>query len=190
MELMNLLATRRTYRRFKQDAIPQAVVDDIVTALRLSSSGMNRQAVRLLIVEKPADVAKANSFVKWAGALPPEIGTPKADEIPTLFVAVLLDTRVAKAADVDMGIAMANMTLAAWNHGVGSCIMGAINRPALTEFFALPEGLQLHSMIAFGYPSHASSVVEKLPDSPNYYVDDVRDYFVPKHDNSVLATKF
>ncbi|MFI3170432.1 MAG: nitroreductase family protein [Faecalibacterium sp.] len=190
MELMNLLTTRRTYRRFKQDAIPQPVIDDIVNALRLSSSGMNRQAARLLIVEKPDDVAKTNSFVKWAGALPPEIGTPKENEIPTLFVAVLLDTTIAANADVDMGIAMANMTLAAWNHGVGSCIMGAINRPALTEFFALPEGLTLHSMIAFGYPDHASSVVEKHPDSPNYYVDEQRDYFVPKHDTETLAKKF
>lgn len=190
MELMNLLATRRTYRRFTQDAVPQAVVDDIIDALRLSSSGMNRQSARLLIVEKPADVAKANSFVKWAGALPPEIGTPKSDQIPTLFVAVLLDTSIVPNADVDMGIAMANMTLAAWNHGVGSCIMGAIDRAALTEFFALPKGLQLHSMIAFGYPSHASTVVEKQPDSPNYYVDDARDYFVPKHGADVLASKF
>ncbi len=190
MELMQLLTTRRTYRRFAQKPVPQPVVDDIIDALRLSSSGMNRQAARLLIIEKPADIVNANKLVKWAGALPPELGTPKADELPTLFVALLLDTSIAPNADVDMGIAMANMTLAAWNHGVGSCIMGAIDRPALTEFFALPEHLQLHSVIAFGYPSHASTVVEKLPESPNYYVDEARDYFVPKHSAALLAKKF
>lgn len=190
MELMQLLETRRTYRRFKQDAVPQAVVDDIITALRLSSSGMNRQATRLVVVQQPADVAAVNNHVKWAGALPPEIGTPKPDEIPTLFVAVLLDTSIVPNADVDIGIAMANMTLAAWGAGVGSCIMGAINRPAISDYLQLPEGLALHSAIAFGYPSHSSNVVEKQPDSPNYYVDEARDYFVPKHSNETLAKTF
>ncbi len=189
MDLMQLLTTRRTYRRFTQEAIPQNVIDDIIDALRLSSSGMNRQAARLLIIEKPADVANANKLVKWAGSLPPELGTPKAGETPTLFVALLLDTTVAPNADVDLGIAMANMTLAAWNHGVGSCLMGAIDRPALSALFALPAHLQMHTMIAFGYPTHTSTIVEKQADSPNYYLDENRDYFVPKHGAEVLASK-
>jgi len=44
---MELLTTRRTYRRFAQKAVPQDVVNDIVQAVRLSSCGANRQAVRL-----------------------------------------------------------------------------------------------------------------------------------------------
>lgn len=190
MHVMDLFATRRTYRRFAQKAIPQEVVQDIVTALRLSSSGRNRQAVRLVIVEKPADVAKVNSLVKWAGALPPELGTPKADEIPTLFAAVLVDTNVIANADVDVGIAMANMTLAAWSHGVGSCLMGAIDFAGITSYLDLPEHLKLHSVIAFGYPTHTSTVVTAESDSLNYYLDDKRDYFVPKLSEDVLATKF
>ena len=35
MSVMELLTTRRTYRRFEQKAVPQDVVDDIVQALSL-----------------------------------------------------------------------------------------------------------------------------------------------------------
>ena len=79
MSVMELLTARRTYRRFAQKAVPQDVVDDIVQAVRLSSCGANRQAVRLVLVQSPEMVAKVQPLVKWAGYLPPEQGTPKAD---------------------------------------------------------------------------------------------------------------
>lgn len=85
MSVMELLTTRRTYRRFAQKAVPQDVVDDIVQAVRLSSCGANRQAVRLVLVQSPEMVAKVQPLVKWAGYLPPEQGTPKADELPTFM---------------------------------------------------------------------------------------------------------
>ena len=78
MSVMDTLVSRRTYRRFAQKAVPQDVVDDIVEAVRLSSCGANRQAVRLVVVNKPEAVAKVQPLVKWAAYLPPEQGTPKA----------------------------------------------------------------------------------------------------------------
>ena len=35
MELMHLLETRRTYRRFLQKSVPQDVIDDVIKAARL-----------------------------------------------------------------------------------------------------------------------------------------------------------
>ena len=114
MSVMDTLVSRRTYRRFAQKAVPQDVVDDIVEAVRLSSCGANRQAVRLVVVNKPEAVAKVQPLVKWAAYLPPEQGTPKADELPTLYVAVVQDTSIPGDLATDTGIALANMTLAAW----------------------------------------------------------------------------
>ena len=127
MSVMESLVTRRTYRRFAQKPVPQDVVDDIVEAVRLSSCGANRQALRLVVVQSPEMVAKVQPLVKWAAYLPPEQGMPKADETPTLYVAVLQDSSASGDLSTDTGIALANMTLAAWDKGVGSCIMGAIN---------------------------------------------------------------
>ena len=106
MNAMELLTTRRTYRRFAQKAVPQDVVDDIVQAVRLSSCGANRQAVRLVLVQSPEMVAKVQPLVKWAGYLPPEQGTPKADELPTFYAAVVQDTAIPGDLATDTGIAV------------------------------------------------------------------------------------
>ena len=188
MSIMEKLLTRRTYRRFEQKPVPQDVVEDIIEAVRLSSCGANRQAVRLVVVNKPEDVAKVQPLVKWAAYLPPEQGTPKADEQPTLFVAVVRDTSVPGDPATDIGIALANMTLAAWDKGVGSCIMGAINKPKLTELLGIAEPQQLVYMVAFGYPSHQSRVVPLTEEtSVKYYLDENRDYCVPKRSKDEIA---
>lgn len=191
MSVMEKLAARRTYRRFAQKAVPQDVVDDIIEALRLSSCGANRQAVRLVIVSKPEDVARVQPLVKWAGYLPPEQGTPKADELPTLYVAVVQDTSIPGDLATDTGIALANMTLAAWDKGVGSCIMGAINKPALSEMLGIAEPEKLAFMIAFGYPTHETHIVPLTAETGvKYYLDASRDYCVPKRSEEELARYF
>ena len=190
MSVMELLATRRTYRRFAQKPVPQDVVSDIVDAVRLSSCGANRQAVRLVVVQSPEMVARVQPLVKWAAYLPPEQGTPKADELPSLYAAVVQDTAIPGDLATDTGIALANMTLAAWAKGVGSCIMGAINKPALTELLDIQGPEKLAFMVAFGYPTHQSHIVPLTEETGiKYYLDDARDYCVPKRSAEEIARK-
>lgn len=188
MDIMELLAGRRTYRRFLQKPVPAGVVADMVEAVRLSSCGANRQAIRLVVVQSPAMVAKVQPLVKWAAYLPPEQGVPKPGEQPVLFVAVVQDASIPGDKDTDAGIALANLTLAAWAKGVGSCIMGAIDRPRLTELLGLSENEKLHSMVALGYPAHVSRVVPLTEATGvKYYLDENRDYCVPKRAAADIA---
>ena len=82
MSVMEKLLTRRTYRRFAQKAVPQDVVEDIIEAVRLSSCGANRQAVRLVVVNKPEDVASVQPLVKWAAYLPRSRAPPRPTSCP------------------------------------------------------------------------------------------------------------
>lgn len=180
MNMMKFLRGRRTYRRFEQRPVAPEILTEAVDAARIASCGANRQTVRYIIVESAGAVAAVQPLVHWAAYLPPEQGAPKPDELPTAFIAILQDDNLPGASDVDVGLALGSLTAAAWAHGVGSCIMGAINRPALTELLALPEGVRLCYMVALGYPTHESHLVSMQNGDVKYYLDDNRDFCVPK----------
>lgn len=184
MELMKLLEGRRTYRRFEQREISREIVEEILEAARLASSAANKQPLSYVVVQDKEKVDVVFGHTRWAGYLAPEQGQPKADEQPVLFIGVVENLDINRDCDTDAGLAIANMTLAAWNRGVGSCIIGACNKPVLSEMFGLTENQKLHTVIAFGYPTHASRVAD-VEDSADgaaikYYLDENGDYVVPK----------
>ena len=179
--LMELLRTRRTYRRFEQKEITQDIVDEILAAARLASSAANRQPLSYIVVRQPSKRQEVFAHTKWAGALPPELGQPKENERPVLFIAVVENLDINPECDTDAGLAISNMTLAAWNKGVGSCMIGACNKTALSEMFGLTEKQRLHTVVAFGYPSHESHIVDMEASGEfKYYLDEKKDYVVPK----------
>ena len=120
MDVMQVLNTRRTYRAFTRQPVPQDVLSDILEAARTANCGANRQSLRYAVAQKPEDVARLCEWSKWAAAIPDGAGTPGPDQLPTLFVVVLQDTTVPGYSDIDVGIAVASMTTAAWAKGVGS----------------------------------------------------------------------
>lgn len=179
--LTELLKTRRTYRRFEQKAIDKTIVDEILLAARYASSAANRQPLSFVVVEGKEKTDEVFGYTKWAGYLAPELGQPKENERPVLFIGVVKNKDINPNSDTDAGLAISNMTLAAWNRGVGSCIIGACDRPALSKLFGLTDKQELHSVVAFGYPTHESHITDvENPDEIKYYLDEKGDYVVPK----------
>lgn len=187
--MMDFLHSCRTYRRFAQTPVSESIAQEIIEAARIASCGANRQTLKYVLIQSPAMVANMQPLVHWAAYLPAEQGAPAADETPVLFVAVLQDESMPGANDTDTGLALGNMTTAAWAHGVGSCIMGSINRPAIKELLGLGESLRLHSVVAFGYPTHESRLVPMQDGNVKYYLDDNRDYCVPKRATAEILLK-
>lgn len=180
MEIMDLMRTNRTYRRFKQTPVSDGIIGEIMEAARDAASAANKQPLSYVVVKSPDKVAEVFAFTKWAGYLPPEQGQPKKGEEPVLFIGVVENTDINKNCDTDAGLAIANMRLAAWVHGVGSCIIGACDKAKLSEIFGLTENQVLHTVVAFGYPSHTSCIEDIKDGDVKYYLDENRDYVVPK----------
>ena len=112
MDVMEVLRTRRTFRAFTQEPVPQEVLMDILEAGRLANCGANRQSLRFAVAQKPEDVAKLCELTKWAAAIPNGAGTPAPEQRPTLYIVILQDTSVTGYSDIDVGIAVAGMTTA------------------------------------------------------------------------------
>lgn len=179
-EMMDFLRTRRSYRRFRQQPVAAEALRDAVEAARIASCGANRQTLKYIVVQSADKVAAVQPLVHWAAYLPPEQGAPKADEMPTAFIAVLQDDTLPGASDVDTGLALGSLVSAAWAHGVGACMMGAIDRPALCELLGVPAGMRLTHMVALGYPTHESHLIPMQGGNVRYALDENRDYCVPK----------
>lgn len=182
MELMKLLETRRTYRRFDQNKkIPEDVLNDIIKSIGLASSAANLQPLRYTFVTEELLADKLFNSVKWAARLPKELGTPKEGEKPVMYVVVWYDEKDKNNwVDIDLGLAISNMTLAAWNHGVGSCIFGSMNPKEVREIMGYDQSARVASVIAFGYPTHTSTLVEMEDNQVAYRLDDEKNYVVPK----------
>ena len=180
-ELMKILEERRTYRRFDESRrIPDEVVEDMMHSAYLSSSAMNRQPLRYIYVRTPELVNAIFDITSWGGSLPNGLGRPKIGERPTMFVIVLSVKELeSRFTEFDAGLAVSNLTLSAYAHGVGSCILGSVRTDELEKLLKIPEEFNVITAVGFGYPTHKSRV-EDSSESVKYYLDENLDYVVPK----------
>lgn len=188
MNLTELYQTCRTFRRFEQKPVPDELVLRMLENARVANSASNAQPLRYIVVSSSEKVAQMQQLVKWAAKLPKEVGTPVEGEQPTLFIVVTLPKDAGRFANIDLGIGVHTLTTTAWESGVGSCIMGAINVPKINELLEVPEDRTAALAVAFGYPAHKSTIVDMPADGDlSYYVDDARDYYVPKRPLEEIA---
>ena len=181
MELNELLRGCRTYRRFLQEPVEEAVVREALDNARTATSAANLQPLYYVAVTGEETVKAMQPLVKWAAYLPPEQGTPKADETPTAFIVMVKHDFANAFSDVDVGIAAHTIALSAWNHGVGCCMMGAINIPEIRKLLDIDEKDTIRLVLALGKPAHSSKIVPVGEDgSIKYYLDEDRNFCVPK----------
>lgn len=147
----------RSYRRFKQKKIPEEILEELVETARKRSSGMNAQPLRYIVVKSPEKVSMIQPYIHWAAKLPKEIGTPRENELPTAFIIVLTPVKTNSITNIDTGIVLDTMTITAWQHGVGSCIINAVDREDLKEIISISDDLIIGSVLALGYPLNKST---------------------------------
>ena len=181
-DIMRMLEGRRTIRRYDESKkINDETIADIKRAAQLASSAMNRQPIRYIYVRDEKTVRDIFDITLWGAALPDGQGRPKEGERPTLFVVVAYEKKLSsRYVEFDSGLAVSNMTLAAYSHGVGSCILGSANIEKLRAMLNISENLEVSCLVAFGYPACESRVVESDGINLKYYLDENRNYVVPK----------
>jgi nitroreductase len=167
-DLMNLIQTRRSVRKYKSRPIADDLLEQVLEAVRWSPSWANTQCWEVIVV-KDAVVKEA-----LQAALPPK-GNPAAKamvEAPVVLVMCakmgragyfkdLVTTKFGDWMMYDLGIATQSLCLMAHSLGLGTVVVGLFDHQKAAQAFDLPEGYELVSMIPMGYPAKIGSAPKR-----------------------------
>lgn len=172
------IKSRRTIRKYLQKDVPQEVLLRCVDAARLSPSGANRQLLKYIIVNDQKLAKEVFSMLKWAGYLPGY--QPGENEMPRAYIVMLLDKAISENFGHDAGIAAMSISMVAFDEGLGSCILGSVNREKLKGILKVPDGFDIILVVALGYPAE-NPVADVVKDGDiKYWLDESGVLHVPK----------
>jgi len=179
MDVYEATTHRRTIRRYKQDKVPAATIEKLVSAARLAPSGANLQPCEYIAVTDQAIVDDLFTCLKWAGYIAPA-GDPPAGQRPVAYIVVLINRTIKeRGGDHDAAAGIENMLLVAHEEGLGSCWVGSVDRVRVAQILSIPPTREIDSVVAFGYPNERS-VIEEATDSIKYWKDERGVMHVPK----------
>lgn len=178
MEVSKALTERRTIRKFTQETIPNDDLLSLIEYARVCAYPANIQPLKFSIITDKEMLAQIFPHTKWAGYL--KDGTPKVDERPTAYIAVFGDKEIKKTFEVEAGAAITAMMTGAFDKGIATCWLGAIDRRELMKLFKLDANkYDLLYLLVLGYPKQQSKICE-MTDSVKYFEDDNKTINVPK----------
>lgn len=185
MHFGELVAARRSIRKFEERPVPRACLEQILEAARLAPSGTNRQPWRFVLLVDKEERKK----------ITPAVIQPFVTAAPALFVCCLdrsaltrglVNKRMGELADagvvsreaaavlyarkmpetvgevvtpasayLDLGIAVEHMALQAADLGLGSCWVRLFDPARVHELLGLPPEIEVIVLLPVGYPAEA-----------------------------------
>lgn len=179
------IKSRRTIRKYMPKDISEEMLLICVDAARLSPSSANRQPLKYVIVTDQELLKEVFKTLSWAGYLPDY--QPSEEEMPRAYIVMLLDRGIRKNPGHDAGIAAMSISMVAHDEGLGSCILGAVDRERLRRVLKVPDELEIVLVVALGYPAE-SPIVDKVRDGDvRYWLDENGVLHVPKRTLEEIA---
>ena len=153
MELVELMANRRSIRRYKPSPVPEGDVAYVLEAARMAPSWANTQCWHFIVVtEEDVKQQVAEAGREW--------GTRWIAKAPVIIVACADPVKPGAKGDipnylVDIGIAMEHVILAATERGLGTCWIGGFYEDRIKEALGVPETIRVVACTPLGYPDEA-----------------------------------
>lgn len=145
------ITNRRTIRKYTRKDVPEKVLLECVDAARLSPSGANRQPSKYDIINDLDLLKRVFSTLHWAGHLPDY--QPSEEEMPRTYVVILLNKRIRTNPSHDAGIVAMSISMVAYDKGLSSCILGAVDKEKIRQILSIPVSLGIIPVVALGYPA-------------------------------------
>ena len=159
MNTTECISTRRSIRKYKPDPVDHSLIDSIVSLASYSPSWKNTQITRYIAIEDSSLLAEI------ADKYTPEYNSNIIRQLNVLIAVTFKKGRCGYERDgsfttkkgdrwqmFDVGVACQSFCLAAWDHGLGTVIMGVFDEDGISKLLDLPEDQELAALIAIGHP--------------------------------------
>ena len=159
MNVTECLKTRRSIRKYTAEPVDHSVIDSIVSLASYSPSWKNTQITRYIAIEDSSLLAEI------ADKYTPEYNSNIIRQLNVLIAVTFKKRRCGYERDgsfttkkgdrwqmFDVGVACQSFCLAAWDHGLGTVIMGVFDEDGISKLLDLPEDQELAALIAIGHP--------------------------------------
>lgn len=171
MNTTELITGRRSIRKYKDELVSKDDINAIMEETRFTQSWGNTQTARYTFVQNPELIAKigaegVNEFIynvktlKYAKNV---LVLSYVNGISGKFDdGKYITSKESQWEMFDAGIACQTFALAAFAHGVGTCVMGVIDDRKIAEIIGLPDDQTVAALITFGYPNEPGNPTTRL----------------------------
>jgi len=191
LELSDVIASRRSIRKFKQEDISTDSVHLLLDAARLAPSGSNLQPARFIVAQSPASKEALARYTPYKFIAKAAVIFVCCADLATITtrdtrVGELLQEGAFEGVDMDMNdpsavspvmdaeavkaylamnvaIAIEHIILKSVDLGLGSCWVGRFNRDKVRNFLALDESIHPVALLPVGYPDQSPKARPRFP---------------------------
>ncbi len=166
MNSEKMIKGRRSIRNYKNIKVEREILEEIVDLSRYSPSWGNSQICKYHIIDEDKKIIEiANTCVfdfgfntsiinKSAGVVLISYTTGKSGKAGKYGVDYSREEE-RYWESFDVGIACQTFCLAAHSKGIGTCIMGVIDKETLKNILGLNENEKVGVLISYGYPDES-----------------------------------
>lgn len=171
MTAKDCILGRRSIRKFKSDPVSRELLAQIVETASYAPSWKHTQITRYIAIE--GDLKE--KIAKEGTSLYPGNGTIISNA-PVLVAVTVIKNRSGYERDgsfstprgdgwqmYDAGVASQTFCLAAYEHGLGTVILGLFDQAPIEAMLQLPEDRELVALIPVGYPDEAPAAPRRKP---------------------------
>jgi len=163
MDILEVIKTRRSIRKYKPDPVSEEEINKILEAGRWAPSANNSQSWRFIVLRSQEMRKKLADTLTWGRFL---------SQAP-LGIAVTVNPRARGSSHPveDGGAATQNMLLEAHSLGLGACWIGTYgtgNEASAKKVLNVPEDDRLLSVIAIGHPAESCQKTRKKLDEVTF----------------------
>jgi len=183
LELSDVIASRRSIRKFKEENISADTIRLLLDAARLAPSGSNLQPARFIVAQSPAAKEALSRYTPYKFIVKASVIFVCCADLTAITtrdrsVAELLKEGAFDGVDIDMNtpsatspimdeeavkaylsmnvaIAVEHIVLQAVDLELGSCWIGGFDRDKVKEYLALDESIYPVVLLPVGHPDQS-----------------------------------